>query len=79
MIESTIANLKSALFNSTIVVFTNDKGIITSVNKQYEELTGFSEEELGGNNFDLINSGYHDEAFFREMWETITSGKVWRG
>lgn len=77
--ESTISNLKSALFNSSMVVLTDSKGRITSVNDQYVKRTGYSEKELIGQTFSLINSNYHDESFFQDLWVTISSGTVWRG
>lgn len=77
--ESTISNLKSALFNSSMVALTDANGIIKSVNDQFIKRTGYTEFELIGQTFHLINSAYHDNAFFQDLWDTIKSGTVWRG
>lgn len=77
--ETTITNLKSALFNSSMVALTNSEGVIRSVNEQFVTRTGYSEKELIGNSFELINSGHHPADFFKNLWSTITEGGVWRG
>lgn len=68
-----------ALDASSIVVVTDPKGRIIHVNDQFCRLSGHSPKELLGNTYSLINSGYHPPEFFRDMWTTVSSGKVWRG
>ena len=72
-------NLKQALFNSSAIAITNTKGIITEVNDLFIELTGYSKHRLIGSTFNLINSNYHPEVYFRTMWRCISSGNVWEG
>ncbi len=62
-----------------IVVITDAEGTIQYVNPAFERCTGYSHEEAIGQNPRLLKSGEHDEAFYQELWRTITSGRVWEG
>ena len=74
-----LSDFKYALDQSSIVAITNPQGGITYVNDNFCKISGYSPEELIGNNHSLINSAYHSPEFFRNFWSTITRGKVWRG
>ncbi|GEK30404.1 GGDEF domain-containing protein [Kurthia zopfii] len=69
----------SAIDQSIIVAITNAQGQIISVNKQFCEISKYSVTELIGQNHRIINSGYHSKMFFKKMWQTISSGKIWNG
>lgn len=58
---------------------TNLAGTILKVNKPLIDISGYSEQELVGQNFRMLNSGYHPESFFKNLMETIHAGKNWRG
>jgi PAS domain S-box-containing protein len=73
-------NLLSAIHQAAeIVVVTDVTGQITYVNPAFEKVTGYGAEEAIGNTPALLKSGEQDDAFYRGLWETITSGNVWRG
>ncbi|HEY42698.1 MAG TPA: GAF domain-containing protein [Anaerolineae bacterium] len=61
------------------VMVTDRNGVIEYVNQSWERLNGYSAEEALGKTPSLIRSGHHSEDFYAEMWETITSGRTWRG
>jgi len=63
----------------TSIVITDLAGRIEYVNSQFTEITGYSTEEAVGQTPRIQKSGLHSPAFYREMWETITSGNEWRG
>jgi len=75
----TLEDYKFALDQSASITIADANGFIISVNDQFCNLSKYSKEELIGNTHKLINSKYHSKAFFAELWDTITAGKVWRG
>ena len=73
--------LHLAVLESTAnaIVITSRDGTIQWVNPSFTRLTGYSAEEAIGRNPRVLNSGHHDAAFFKSLWETILAGRVWHG
>lgn len=71
--------LKKAFDEHAIVAFTDNKGIITAVNKKFCEISKYKEGELIGKSHRIINSNHHPRSFFNNMWKTIASGEIWNG
>jgi len=72
-----LAEQKNALDEHAIVAITDIKGTITFVNSKFCKISGYTEQELIGNNHRILNSGTHDKSFFKEMYKTLKAGKVW--
>jgi len=69
--------LLGALHRFALVSVTDANGAIVQVNDAFCALSGYSREELIGNDHRLINSGVHSREFWAEMWRAITAGESW--
>lgn len=70
---------RNALNEAAIVAETDLNGKITYANEKFVNVSGYSRDELLGKTHSFINSGYHSNTFFKELWKTISHGKVWHG
>ena len=61
------------------IVITDIHGNIEYVNPKFTELTGYSSEEVIGNNPRILKSGETSSEEYERMWGAITAGKEWRG
>ncbi|MBU1564694.1 MAG: PocR ligand-binding domain-containing protein, partial [Proteobacteria bacterium] len=61
------------------IIITSPAGKIIYVNPAFEKLTGYSPREVIGKKPSILNSGFHDENFYSNLWRTILSGDIWVG
>jgi PAS domain S-box-containing protein len=77
--RSQMEQLRRALDAHAIVSIADVKGNITFANDLFCQLSGYSREELIGANHRIVKSDHHTPEFYRELWRTIASGKIWHG
>jgi len=65
--------------SSETIIITDQEGIIQYVNPVFEKITGYTCEEAIGQNPSILKSGKQDDTFYKQMWETLTCGSIWRG
>ncbi len=65
--------------SSNMVCITDANGIVEYVNPFFTKVTGYSLVDIVGRPVSILKSGDHDEELYRELWQTITSGKTWSG
>jgi len=62
-----------------MVIITNEEGIVEYINPAVEKITGYSKEEFIGFNPRLLKSDKHDNRFYKNMWDMIKAGDIWKG
>jgi PAS domain S-box-containing protein len=72
--------LMAAVEQSGEIIFMTDiRGNIQYVNPAFERTTGYSREDVEGQNPSILKSGKQDEDFYRNLWKTISGGGIWEG
>lgn len=79
-VEAVVAMQMSAMEAAANGIFITDtKGRFKWANAALGHITGYEPDDLIGKPVSILNSGQHDSAFFKDMWETVLSGETWRG
>lgn len=77
--EEKILKLTIAIEQSPAsIIITNTDGIIEYANRKFCEISGYNLEEVIGKNPRFLKSGVHDKSFYKELWDTIESGNIWK-
>lgn len=61
------------------IVITDTNGAMEYVNPAFEQVTGYTMQEVLGKHQNILSSGYHEESFFTSIWQELTQGLVWTG
>lgn len=72
-----LEEFKTGIDKVAIVSITDKNGTIKYVNDAFCEISEYSREELIGKNHTIVDSDYHDEAFFNDIKTTVNKGLVW--
>ena len=65
--------------NTMIVSETNSKGMIIYANSDFCKIAGYEKNELIGQAHNMVRHSDMPKAAFEDLWETISSGKIWNG
>lgn len=73
--------LSASVFENTIeaIMITDTNGIILRVNKAFTRITGFSPDEIIGQNPRIFKSGRHDKQFYDQIWHSVEKTGTWEG
>jgi len=75
-----LTKLSQAVEQSPVMtLITDHNGNIEYANAEFTKVTGYTLSEVVGKNPRILKSGLHDEAFYKNLWDTITSGRTWTG
>lgn len=80
LLQEHLSKISAAVEQSkSTVVITDVAGNIEYVNPRFTDVTGYTSEEVIGNNTRILKSGSHDPDTYNDLWKTISNGKEWQG
>ena len=65
--------------SSNSIIITDTKGTIEYVNKSFCDITGYSSDEIIGQDLSIIKSGFINDEIYENLLMSINKGKVWHG
>jgi len=78
--EEELRKLSQAVEQSPVSIIIADlNGMAEYVNPKFFEVSGYSLKEVVGKKTSILSSGHTSERVYKELWETIKSGKEWQG
>jgi len=78
--EATLHKLSRAVQQSPVsIVITNHEGTVEFVNPRFTNMTGFTPDDVLGQNLRLLKSGKMLPELYQKLWDTISAGKIWQG
>lgn len=61
------------------IIVTDANANIIRVNQAFQDMTGYSEEEVMGKNPRILSAGHHSREFYKEMWRQLIHDGTWCG
>ncbi len=73
--------LAASIYQSSMeaILVTDERNRIVDVNLAFTRITGYTLSEITGQDPSILQSGRHDDAFYREMWRAIHDDGHWQG
>lgn len=79
-LQAQLRRLAAAMDQTTdAVLITDAAGRIEYINRGYEQMSGFTRDEVIGRAPSILKSGLHDAGFYEKLWETLLAGEPFRG
>ncbi|MCW9034888.1 MAG: PAS domain S-box protein [Rhodospirillales bacterium] len=79
-VEHQLQTLSEATENNpSLIIITNKQGNIEYINPRFLEVTGYTREELIGQNPRVISTDVTPPEIYKNLWKTINAGKNWTG
>ena len=75
--QEQLSDFKDAIDEHSILTITDIDGTITFANNKFCQISGYTKEELIGQNHRILNSGNQDRSYWTKMFQTIAKGKTW--
>ncbi|MCU0342700.1 MAG: PAS domain S-box protein [Ignavibacterium sp.] len=80
LLEEHLSKISAAVDQSkSTVVITDIEGNIEYVNPRFTDVTGYTPEEVKGQNTRILKSELNDNGVYKDLWQTISAGKEWQG
>ena len=73
------SDFEEILFDHSIASVSDERGTIIYANKKFCKISKYSQQELIGQNYNILKSDEHPPKFFAELWDTIIASKIWDG
>ncbi|VEP11538.1 putative Histidine kinase [Hyella patelloides LEGE 07179] len=74
-----LSDFQYALSQSAIISIMDADGVFTYVNDRFCKIFQYSASELIGSSNRILDSGYHSEGFWQQVWTRLRQGKIWQG
>lgn len=72
-----IKDSEDFIAKAAIISIADEKGKITYVNKKFEDVSGWTLEEVKGKDHSIVNSGTQPDGYWGNMYKTVLSGGIW--
>ena len=79
-ITEQVSLLESAFaYSHEGMILTDENSNIITINTAFSRMTGYKKETLIGKNPRIMQSGFHDIKFYKEMWKAVKEKGFWQG
>ena len=78
-LQERIEGVNISLDAFSMISLHNKRGNIEYVNEKFLEISKYGEKELLGQSFNVLDSDFHSETFFKDLLDTVEKGHIWHG